>query len=71
MEEITRGGYIFKDYFNAGLDKKTGICDEEGVDVFDEDTHKFIDSIRWVSTDEIELMDESDFVKLLEDNYIC
>lgn len=71
MEEITRGGYIFKDYFNAGLDKKTGICDDEGVDIYDEDTNKYIDSISGVSTDEIELMDEQDFVKLLEDNYIC
>ena len=71
MDEITRGGYIFKDYFNAGLNKKTGVCDEEGVDVFDEDTNEYIDNIVGVSTDEIELMDESEFIKLLEDNYIC
>ena len=71
MEEITRGGYIFKDFFNAGLNKKTMVCDEEGVDVYDEDTNKYIDSISGVSTEEIEMMDEADFVALLEDNYIC
>ena len=69
--KITRGGYIFKDYFNAGLNKKTGVCDEEGVDVYDEDSNTFIDNIAGVSTDDVEMMDESEFIQLLEDNYIC
>ncbi len=69
--KITRGGYIFKDYFNAGLNKKTGVCDEEGVDVYDEDSNTFIDSIVGVSTDDVEMMDENEFIQLLEDNYIC
>lgn len=69
--KITRGGYIFKDYFNAGLNKKTGVCDEEGVDVYDEDSNTYIGNIAGVSSDEVEEMAESKFAELLEDNYIC
>ena len=71
MDEITRGGYKFRYFFNAGLNKQTGICDEEGVDVYDEDTNEYFGSISGVSTDEIEMMDENEFITLLEDNYIC
>lgn len=68
---VTRGGYSFKYFFNAGLNKKTGICDEEGVDVFDADTHEYLDSIGGVDVEDIEEMSESEFNKMLTDNYIC
>lgn len=32
--DYERDGYGFRNFFNAGLDKMTGICDGEGVDVF-------------------------------------
>ena len=70
-EDVTRGGYRFRYFFNAGLNKQTGICDEEGSDVFDEETNEFIGTISGVTPDSIEEMDEADFYNLLEDNYIC
>lgn len=71
FEDITRGGYRFHYYFNAGVNKKTCIADEEGSDVFNEDTDEYIGQISGVTPDEIEEMTETDFYNLLEDNYIC
>lgn len=60
---VTRGGYEFKYFFNAGLDKRTLECDAEGVDVF-EDGH-YIGSINWVTEDEILTLTEDEFQNLL------
>ena len=32
--ELQKGGYGYRYYFNAGLDKVTGNCDEEGIEVY-------------------------------------
>lgn len=66
----TRGGYGFRYFFNAGLNKKTLVCDEEGTDVFDEDTGEFVGQIVGVSPDEIIELTEEDFEDLLIDNDI-
>lgn len=71
FEDVTRGGYRFHYFFNAGHNKQTGICDEEGSDVFDEETNEFIGTISGVTPDAIEEMDEADFYNTLEENYIC
>lgn len=35
--DYSRGGYGFRYYFNAGINRETGACDEEGIEVYDED----------------------------------
>lgn len=69
--DVTRGGYGIRDYFNAGLDKRTGICDEEGVEFYDEDSGQYIGNVVGVSSYEIEEMDELEFARLLDDNYLA
>ena len=65
-----RNGYGLRYFFNAGLDKRTGICDEEGTEFYDEDTNEYIGQVNGVTPTEIEEMDETAFQQLLEDNYI-
>ena len=69
--DTTRGGYGLRYFFNAGLDKRTGVCDEEGTDFYDEDTNEWLGSVSGVTPDEIEEMDESEFQTLLEENYLA
>lgn len=69
--DTTRGGYGLRYFFNAGLDKRTGICDEEGTEFYDEDTGEYIGQASGVSPDEIEEMTEEEFQDLLADNYIA
>lgn len=69
--DTTRGGYGLRYFFNAGLDKRTGICDEEGTEFYDEDTEEYIGQVSGVSPEEIEEMTEEEFQNLLEDNYIA
>lgn len=69
--DVTRGGYGIRDYFNAGLDKRTGICDEEGVEFYDEESGQYIGNVVGVSSYEIEDMDELEFARLLDDNYLA
>lgn len=66
--ELERGGYGFRYYFNAGLNKETCVCDEEGVDVYEKDTNgefHYIASIPYKSIDDIEDMTEGEFGELL------
>jgi hypothetical protein len=35
--ELERDGYGFRYFFNAGFDKATGMCDAEGVEVYEID----------------------------------
>lgn len=69
--DATRGGYGLRYFFNAGLDKRTGVCDEEGTDFFDEDTNEWLGSVSGVTPDEIEEMGENEFQTLLEENYLA
>lgn len=69
--DATRGGYGIRDYFNAGLDKRTGICDEEGVEFYDEESGQYIGNVVGVSSYEVEEMDELEFARLLDDNYLA
>jgi hypothetical protein len=65
---VTRNGYEFKYFFNAGLDRRTLECDVEGVDVF-EDGH-YIGSIKWKSEEDILDMTDEEFENILAENEI-
>ena len=69
--DITRGGYGLRYFFNAGTDRRMGKTDEEGTEFYDEDTCEYIGQVEGYTPDEIEDMDEEDFRKLLEDNYLA
>lgn len=69
--EATRGGYGLRYFFNAGLDKRTGVCDAEGTEFYDEDTGEYIGEVGGYTPEEIEEMTEEEFTKLLDDNYIA
>lgn len=63
----------FRYYFNAGLDKRTGVCDEEGSDVFEKDVLgdiHYIGSIPWITPDDIAEMDDDEVEELLDENCI-
>ena len=66
-----RGGYGLRSYFNAGLNRETLMCDEEGTDFYDADTLDYVGSVCGVSPMDIEEMTEEEFYKLLEENDIC
>ena len=60
-------------FFNAGIDKCTGICDGEGSDVFEIDLmggKHWIGSLYWVLPSEISLMDDDELEELLTENGI-
>ena len=65
-----RGGYGLRYFFNAGFNRETLICDEEGTDFYDEDTLEYVGSVSGYSPTEIEEMTEEEFDKLLTDNNI-
>ena len=67
----TRGGYGLRYFFNAGLNRETCICDEEGTEFYDEDTGDYIGQVNNITPEEIEEMTEEEFQQLLEDNYIA
>jgi len=69
--DTTRGGYGLRYFFNAGTDKVTGKTDEEGTDVYDEDTGEHIGQIDGYTPYELEDMGEGQFQKVLEENFIC
>lgn len=69
--EVTRGGYGLRYFFNAGTDKVTGKTDEEGTEVYDEETCEYIGTIEGYTPYELEEMGEGQFQRVLEDNFIC
>ena len=69
--DVTRGGYGLRYFFNAGLNRQTGICDEEGTEFYDEETGNYIGQVPNITPEEIEEMDEGDFSRLLDDNYLA
>lgn len=65
---MNRDRLEFRYFFNAGLDRTTGICDGEGCDVMklDEDGHKkYIGSIYGVLPGDISGMDDTALENLL------
>ena len=69
--DATRGGYGLREFFNAGLNRETMVCDEMGTEFYDEDTGDYIGQVNNLTPSEIEEMDEREFQNLLEENYIA
>lgn len=58
----------FRYFFNAGLDKETGICDGEGCDIMkldDEGNEEYVGSIYGVLPGDISGMDDTALENLL------
>lgn len=69
--QYERDRYGFRYYFNAGIDKVTGNCDEEGLDVFDKDTEgnfHYIASLPYKSVDDIAYMTDDEFEEVLAEH---
>lgn len=69
--DATRGGYGLRYFFNAGLNRETLACDEEGTEFYDEDTGEYIGQVSGYIPSELEEMTDNEFWKILEDNYIA
>ena len=65
---IDRDNLTFQAFFNAGIDRLTGECDVEGVDVFDRG--HYVGSIKWVSPLDISGMEDDELEQLLLENGI-
>lgn len=66
---MDRNRFTFKYYFNAGLDKVTGRCDEEGSDVFEIDANgdeHYIGSLPYIYPSDIAEMEDDE----LEERFI-
>ena len=56
----------FRYFFNAGLDKATGICDGEGTDIYERDDSDvfyeghYVGSVKWVLPDELSEMEDDE-----------
>ncbi len=71
--DLIRDGYGFRYFFNAGLDKRTGQCDQEGSDVFEKDKNggwHYIGTINNSLPEDIEEMSDCEFHYCLEENFI-
>ena len=69
--QYERNGYGFRYYFNAGIDKVTGNCDEEGVDVYEKDSKDefhYIASLPHKSIDDIADMTDDEFEEVLAEH---
>ena len=67
---IDRDKLEFRYFFNAGLDKITGICDGEGSDVFEKDNNDelhYLGSINGVHPLEISEMTDDELEELLDE----
>jgi hypothetical protein len=63
----------FRYFFNAGLDKVTGLCDVEGSDVYEIDDNgerHYLGSINYVMPDEIAEMDDDELDEVFDQNMI-
>lgn len=66
--DFIRGGYLFKDTFDAGLDRSSGQVDIYGVDVYDETGKKFQGHIDWFDSDGLADMTDEEFNNFIEEN---
>ena len=65
---MDRDKLIFRYFFNAGLDKETGICDGEGCNIMkldDEGNEEYVGSIYGVLPGDISGMDDTALENLL------
>ena len=65
---MDRDKLIFRYFFNAGLDRETGICDGEGCDIMkldDEGNEEYVGSIYGVLPGDISGMDDTALENLL------
>ena len=62
-----RGEYKFRDYFNAGINRENGNCDESGVEVYDVKTDELLATIQGMTADDILDLPEKEFDKFIED----
>ena len=70
---MDRSRLDFKYFFNAGLDKVTGLCDVEGSDVFEIDDageRHYLGSINYVMPEEIQEMDDDELNEVFDQNMI-
>lgn len=71
--EVQRGNYIFRYFFNAGLDKETLDCDLEGVsvfEIFEDETHFLADIPTGKTLSDIRDMTDTELEEFLVENYI-
>jgi len=66
--DLIRGGYIFRDTFDAGLDRNSGQVDIYGVDVYTEDQVAYQGHIDWVDTDALAEMSFEEFSNFITKN---
>ena len=66
--DLIRGGYRFKDTFDAGLNRDTGNVDMYGVDVYEETGNKFLGHIDWADSDGLAEMTDEEFNNFIEEN---
>ena len=70
--DYSRGGYGFRYYFNAGLNRETCVCDEEGIEVYDEDFSGGYHLIATIPTsntiEDIKDMTDAEFDNFLAEN---
>jgi len=68
--ELERDGYGFRFFFNAGYDKQTGMCDAEGVEVFDIDDNGDCHPIGIVynkTIEDVKEMNDNEFNQMLDE----
>ena len=74
LVQYERDGYGFRHYFNAGLNKETLVCDEEGIEAFEKDAngdfHFLMDIPCGYSVDNIKDMTDDEFNEFLTENGI-
>ena len=66
MDKIKRDDLVFSYFFNAGLDRKTMLCDAEGSDVYEKGI--YIGSIYGITPTEISEMEDDEVERLLDEN---
>lgn len=57
--------FRFRYFFNAGLDKDTGLCDAEGCDIFLKDGDTYLGSLVGILPEEALNLTEDDIVKCM------
>lgn len=68
--DAARGGYHLRYFFNAGLNRETLICDEEGTEFYDEVSEEYIGQVDgYLPSDLMEMSDE-EFWEILAENGI-
>ena len=68
---MDRDKFEFRYYFNAGINKATGMCDEEGSDVFDDNyVLHYIGSLPYIYPGDIADMTDEELEVAFDQNMI-